>query len=250
MNTSPAIPPPLPPPPRRPSQLKHYASSVALPPLFDVQDGVNTIRSLVTEGRFYHFPATFAPTVVEKWHTKMLPRLECLIQRALKDPEETISIDLVAISETQKKARPTIFVSCSSVAKVKTILARCFRFDESVFDLKVRRDKIRRSKLSPNGPRELLQSTIYDDPGDVEDGPITPVSPENTLGMLRHIAGTILVTEIFFGGRGPAVAHTCHEKCQLRCQCHQYCQEAYALIQPKDFNGFIQLLSATLLFWY
>jgi hypothetical protein len=99
------------------------------------------------------FPATFTPNIVEEWHTTMLPRLERLIERALKDSEETISIDLVAIGETQEKARPTIFVTCSSVAKVKAILARRFRFDESVFDLKVRRGKIRRSKMSRSSRR-------------------------------------------------------------------------------------------------
>lgn len=84
----------------------------------------------------------------------MLPRLERLIERALKDSEETISIDLVAIGETQQKARPTIFVTCSSVAKIKAILSRRFRYDENVFDLKVRRGKIRRSKMSRSSRRQ------------------------------------------------------------------------------------------------
>jgi len=94
------------------------------------------------------YPATFPPHIVEEWHTNMLPRLERLIERVLKDSDETISIDLVAIGETQEKAKPTVFVTCSSVAKVKAILSRRFRFDENVFDLKVRRGKIRRSKAS------------------------------------------------------------------------------------------------------
>ncbi|KAH7392361.1 hypothetical protein DE146DRAFT_138260 [Phaeosphaeria sp. MPI-PUGE-AT-0046c] len=100
------------------------------------------------------FPATFTPVIVEEWHTTMLPRLERLIERALKDSEETISIDLVAIGETLEKARPTIFVTCSSVAKIKAILSRRFRYDENVFDLKVRRGKIRRSKMSRSSRRQ------------------------------------------------------------------------------------------------
>tara|TARA_R110002003_G_scaffold49_3_gene4343 strand:+ start:4790 stop:6883 length:2094 start_codon:yes stop_codon:yes gene_type:complete len=99
------------------------------------------------------FPAAFAPAIVEEWHAAMLPRLERLIERVLKDSDETISIDLVAIGETQDKARPTIFVTCSSVAKVKAILARRFRYDENVFDLKVRCGKIRRSKMSRSSRR-------------------------------------------------------------------------------------------------
>lgn len=78
----------------------------------------------------------------------MLPRLERLVERALKDSDETISIDLVAIGESQEKSRPTIFVTCSSVNRVKAILSRRFHYDEQAYDLKVRRGKIRRSKMS------------------------------------------------------------------------------------------------------
>ncbi|KAF3010959.1 hypothetical protein E8E13_010419 [Curvularia kusanoi] len=98
-------------------------------------------------------PAKFAPTVVDEWHSTMLPRLERLIERALKDSDETVSIDLVAVGPTQEKARPTIFITCSSVAKVKVILSRRFRYDETVFDLKIRRGKVRRSKMSRSSGR-------------------------------------------------------------------------------------------------
>jgi hypothetical protein len=93
-------------------------------------------------------PVKFAPSIVDMWHMTMLPRLERLIARTLKDSQETVSIDLVAIGETQTTTRPTIFVTCSSTARVKSVLARKFKYDESVFDLKVRRGKIRRSKLN------------------------------------------------------------------------------------------------------
>ncbi|ORY18133.1 hypothetical protein BCR34DRAFT_554245 [Clohesyomyces aquaticus] len=98
----------------------------------------------------------FAPATVDTWHTNMLPRLERLIERTLKDSEETVSIDLVAVGETQATARPTIFVTCSSTSKVKAVLARRFRYDDSVFDLKVRRGKVRRSKLSRSTRRRQL----------------------------------------------------------------------------------------------
>lgn len=110
---------------------------------------IETDMEPVARPKLRLFPATFTPVIVQEWHSTMLPRLERLIERALKDSEETISIDLVAIGETQEKARPTIFVTCSSVAKIKAILARRFRYDENVFDLKVRRGKIRRSKMVP-----------------------------------------------------------------------------------------------------
>jgi hypothetical protein len=94
------------------------------------------------------FPVKFTSDIVNDWHETMLPRLEKVIERALRDSDETISIDLVAIGEVLEKATPTIFVTCSSVTKVKAFLARRFRYDESVYDLKVRRGKIRRSKMS------------------------------------------------------------------------------------------------------
>ncbi|KAJ4356999.1 hypothetical protein N0V95_002871 [Ascochyta clinopodiicola] len=101
-----------------------------------------------TRSKLRLHPVKFTPAIVDEWHATMLPRLERLIERALRDSDETISIDLVAIGETQEKARPTMFITCSSVAKIKAILSRRFRYDEHVFDLKVRRGKVRRSKMS------------------------------------------------------------------------------------------------------
>jgi hypothetical protein len=99
------------------------------------------------------FPVKFRQEIVNDWHSTMLPRLEKLIERVLRESDETVSIDLVAIGETQEKARPTIFVTCSSVTKVKAVLAKRFRYDEAVYDLKVRRGKIRRSKMSRSSRR-------------------------------------------------------------------------------------------------
>lgn len=98
-------------------------------------------------------PMKFSPNIIEGWHSTMLPRLERLIARALKDSQETVSIDLVGIGETQATARPTIFVTCTSTAKVKAVLARKFAYDQSIFDLKVRRGKVRRSKLTRSNRR-------------------------------------------------------------------------------------------------
>ena len=98
-------------------------------------------------------PVKFTPEIIDEWHTTMLPRLERLIERALRDSDETVSIDLVAIGETQEKARSTIFITCSSVANIKAILSRRFRYDENMYDLKVRRGKVRRSKMSRSSGR-------------------------------------------------------------------------------------------------
>lgn len=101
-------------------------------------------------------PVKFPPAIVDEWHDTMLPRLERLMERALKNSDETISIDLVAIGETQASARPTIFVTCNSVTKVRAVLQRKFRYDANVYDLKVRRGKVRRSKMNRSSRRRKL----------------------------------------------------------------------------------------------
>jgi hypothetical protein len=101
-------------------------------------------------------PVKFPSMIVDEWHITMLPRLERLIERALKDSEETISIDLVALGLTQATTRPTILVTCSSVAKVKAILSRRFRYDETTFGLKVRKGKVQRSKMNRSSRRRKL----------------------------------------------------------------------------------------------
>jgi hypothetical protein len=93
-------------------------------------------------------PIRFSQDILNEWEHTMLPRLERLLERALRNSDETVSIDLVAIGPTADAARPTIFVTCSSISKVKKVLDRRFTYDSSVYDLSVRRGKIRRSKMS------------------------------------------------------------------------------------------------------
>lgn len=113
-------------------------------------------------------PIKFSDEIVTEWHEQMLPRIERLMERALRDSDETVSIDLVAIGETPEKARPTIFVTCSSVAKAKSVLQRRFKYNSEVFDLKVRRGKIRRSKLNRSSRRRrpphrsMMNTNSYD----------------------------------------------------------------------------------------
>ncbi|KAF2492836.1 hypothetical protein BU16DRAFT_514066 [Lophium mytilinum] len=109
-------------------------------------------------------PVKFPPIIVDNWHMTMLPRLERLIARTLKDSQETVSIDLLAVGETQTTTRPTIFVTCTSTARVKGVLTRKFKYDDSVFDLKVRRGKIRRSKLTrPSRRRKQPHRSMIND---------------------------------------------------------------------------------------
>jgi hypothetical protein len=116
-------------------------------------------------------PVKFSEEMIDEWDNKMLPRLERLIGRTLRDSKETVSIDLVAIGETREKARPTVFVSCLSVARVKAVLQRRFKYDANVYDLKVRLGEIRRSKLNRSSRRRRLphhSMVNTDNHGDVQ----------------------------------------------------------------------------------
>ena len=91
--------------------------------------------------------------ITDEWHKNMLPRLERLVEKALRKSRETVSIDLVTVSNTRAAAdprptdpRPTVLVTCTSTTRVKAVLHQRFRYDESIYDLRVRRGHIRRSK--------------------------------------------------------------------------------------------------------
>ncbi|KAF2758853.1 hypothetical protein EJ05DRAFT_463504 [Pseudovirgaria hyperparasitica] len=107
-------------------------------------------------------PIKFPQSVTDQWHESLLPRLERIISRALKDSPETISIDLMAIGATPAEAKPTIFVTCTSTSKVKTVLARKLIYNHEIFDLKVRKGRIRRSKLAQKSNRSVSRSNGND----------------------------------------------------------------------------------------
>jgi len=132
-------------------QREHHIASV-LTSSIQIQTDIEP----VARAKIRLHPVKFPPSIVDEWHANMLPRLERLIERALKESDETISIDLVAIGDTQATARPTVLVTCSSIAKVKTLLDRRFRYDKTIFDLKVRRGKVRRSKMNRSSRRRRL----------------------------------------------------------------------------------------------
>ncbi|KAI9799953.1 MAG: hypothetical protein M1825_004324 [Sarcosagium campestre] len=92
---------------------------------------------------------------LEQWHHILLPRLERIMEKALKDPTETFSIDLVGIGDTLKAAKPTIIVTSQSPGRIKSVLKRNFRFDKNLYDLKVRRGKLRRSSAGKNKKNRL-----------------------------------------------------------------------------------------------
>ena len=135
-------------------------------------------------------PVKILPSHLEEWHSLLLPRLEHLLTRALKTSMETVTIDLIGVGETPFNTRPTIFVTCSSVGKVKGVLSRRFAYDKSVFDLKVRRGKLRRSsgKKARRKKRTLpLRSGAGADDGNAVMNPFHQQRPLNgaSIGAYR-----------------------------------------------------------------
>ncbi|KAL9086307.1 MAG: hypothetical protein Q9165_007222 [Trypethelium subeluteriae] len=98
------------------------------------------------------FPVKLSPVLLDQWHQRMGPQLVRIVERVLKDSPETSSVDLLGIGSSQYTAKPTIFITCSSVGKVKAAINRKFNYDRDVFDLKVRKGKIRRSHANGRVP--------------------------------------------------------------------------------------------------
>lgn len=124
-------------------------------------------------------PQKLAPAQVAQWHNILLPRLEKIVGRALKDSPETCSIDLLCVGDTPARAKPTIFVTCTSTGRVKTALSRRFEYDHASYDLKVRRGDIRRSKShsATRRVREAHRSMAIPTASSRESGSTIPLNP-------------------------------------------------------------------------
>lgn len=80
------------------------------------------------------------------WYATMLPELERILKRII-DRWESYSIDLFMVGETPDSARPTIYMMCSSVEKVRKALQHVNK-ERRLFDIKVVKGEITRSKAA------------------------------------------------------------------------------------------------------
>lgn len=102
-----------------------------------------------TRVRRQEFPALELPkSLLDEWHNEKACQLAKLVERALKGSLESSSIAFTAYGETEQTARPTFLVCCKSTAKVKNCLARYFKYDKSMCELRVKKDEIRRCHKS------------------------------------------------------------------------------------------------------
>ncbi|KAH9845415.1 hypothetical protein Tdes44962_MAKER06621 [Teratosphaeria destructans] len=98
---------------------------------------------------FQHLPL---PEQCEQdWNCKYAYQLAKVVERALKGSKESSDIRFVMYGESEETAKPTFLLSCEkSTAKVKHLLKRHFKYDASIYDLRVKRcapiKRCRRSK--------------------------------------------------------------------------------------------------------
>jgi hypothetical protein len=101
----------------------------------------------------YEFPdIPLAPEILEHWQSNACFQLQSLVERALRGSLESSSIRLVAYGTTPTTARPTFIVGCTSTAKVKNILKRHFKYDSSTFDVRVKKEDVRRCRGPKRDP--------------------------------------------------------------------------------------------------
>jgi hypothetical protein len=122
------------------------------------------------------------PELLDEWHDFMLPKLERICERCLRDSPETVSIDLIGVGETAISAKPTIFITCSSAGRVRGAINRKFNYNHDMFDLRVRRGRVRRSKV--NQPRKYPpphRSMMNEEYSPSDATPLNPFHQERPL---------------------------------------------------------------------
>lgn len=107
------------------------------------------------------------PSIAAEWDQTILPRLMRICEKALRDSSESSSIDLFGIGPSPSDAKATIVVTCASTAKVKAALAKKFNYDRAVFDLKVHKGRIKRSKLTRSTRRRRVPFRSMMDEDDI-----------------------------------------------------------------------------------
>lgn len=90
---------------------------------------------------------------LDAWHNYLMPEINNALRKFYRKHPESVEISLEAIGESPQKAKPTILVICTSVAKVKGVLKRHFTYDATTYGLVVCRGKIVRSAGRRRKPR-------------------------------------------------------------------------------------------------
>lgn len=118
------------------------------------------------------------PELLDAWHLEYQPRLERIVDWALRHSPESASIELHMIGETAVTAKPTVFINCTSTSKVKGAILRKWHFDPNSIDIKVRKAKIGRSQASKTS-RPPHRSVVNNTNG--EQMPLNPFHQQRPL---------------------------------------------------------------------
>ncbi len=94
--------------------------------------------------------------VLDEWNGGLLPCLERIMNRTVKNIRESFSADLMMVGQTSECLRPTVIVTCASVREVRAAIHRHLKYDNNLFDVKIRKGEISRSKDS-SGRRRRRQ---------------------------------------------------------------------------------------------
>ena len=121
------------------------------------------------------------PELLDQWHQILLPRIERIIERTLRDSPETVTIDLVGVGETALTAKPTIFITCTSIGKVRCAINKKLIYDHDVYDLKVRRGKLHRSKVSGRKKAAPPHRSMMNEYSDSDAAPLNPFHQQRPL---------------------------------------------------------------------
>ncbi|KAF7713104.1 Uncharacterized protein PECH_001877 [Penicillium ucsense] len=84
---------------------------------------------------------------LQEWNFQIMPRLSRLLQKILKESDESCGVNLMMTGETIESAKTTICVTCASVKKIRSALKKHFPLDHEDWDLIVLRGDIERSKV-------------------------------------------------------------------------------------------------------
>ena len=83
----------------------------------------------------------------QEWNFQIMPKLSRLLQKILKESDESCGATLMMTGESLDTARTTICVTCASVKKVRSALKKHFNLGREDWDLIVIRGDIERSKV-------------------------------------------------------------------------------------------------------
>ncbi|KAL8629903.1 hypothetical protein Q9189_004400 [Teloschistes chrysophthalmus] len=112
----------------------------------------------------HEIPATF----YTHWQQSLEPKLNRMFSRII-DRWESYSIELLMAGETPEAAKPTIYMVCASVDKARKVL-QYVNQDQGLFDIKVSRGQILRSKAGKKRRRGKGKRAPLTKPANTKEG--------------------------------------------------------------------------------